>query len=335
MELSFNHARLESLLERFRGRHLLVVGDLILDRFIWGEVNRISPEAPVPVVNIQHETVHLGGAANVAANLVELGAVPHLVGLVGPDGAGRMLLKELEKKGIDPAGVITSDGRATTVKTRIIARHQQVCRTDREDRDPFPRSEMETIERLSLEKLERVEAVILSDYDKGTLAHPITRSLIERCRQRAKFVAIDPKLGDFSKYRASSLITPNKKEAEEASGMLILDEISLQSVGNTLLEQTSAESILITRGEEGMTLFAVQGHCHISTVAREVFDVTGAGDTVIATMTLAVACGATRRQAAFLANHAAGIVVGKLGTATVSAAEIRVSLDPHGVPQQP
>ncbi len=329
-DLSSSRSRLESLLDAFQGRHLLVVGDLILDRFIWGEVDRISPEAPVPVVYISNETVHLGGAANVAANLVGLGAVPHLVGLVGEDLEGRTLLKELEKEGIDPAGVISSDRRATTVKTRIIARHQQVCRTDREDRHPLPESEAENIERRAARELGQIEAVILSDYGKGILTGPTTASLIARCHRNDCFVAVDPRPGDFSDYRSASLITPNKKEAEQASGITIADETSLQSAGAALLERTRAQSLLITRGEEGMTLFEAEGHSHIPTVAREVFDVTGAGDTVIAALTLAVACDANLREAAFLANHAAGIVVGKLGTAAVSSTEIRDSVDPPG-----
>ena len=329
-DLSGNRTRLESLLEAFQGRHLLVIGDLILDRFIWGEVDRISPEAPVPVVSISHETVHLGGAANVAANLVGLGAVPHLVGLVGRDLEGRTLLEELQREGIDPAGVITSEGRSTTVKTRIIARQQQVCRADREDRHPLPESERSAIQQQAARELDRIRAVILSDYGKGMLSTPLTGSLIARCRQEDRFLAIDPKPGDFADYHSAALITPNKKEAEQASGIAITDEASLHSAGAALLERTGAGSLLITRGEEGMTLFEAGGPSHIPTVAREVFDVTGAGDTVIATLTLAVACGASLREAAFLANHAAGIVVGKLGTAAVSPSEILDSVDTSG-----
>jgi D-beta-D-heptose 7-phosphate kinase/D-beta-D-heptose 1-phosphate adenosyltransferase len=305
----------------------MVVGDLILDRFIWGRVERISPEAPVPVIEITRETVHLGGAANVAANLVALGAMPVPVGVVGEDEAGQALLGEFKRSGIGLEGIVHENGRATTVKTRIIAHHQQVCRADRETRAPVVGSTLKKLLEVSSRIIPDVSAVVLSDYMKGVLVTPLVDHLVAGCQESRKFLAVDPKADDFCVYRGASVITPNKKEAERASGLLIADEQSLARAGARLLEKTGAEHVLITRGEEGMSLISREGHFHLPTVAREVFDVTGAGDTVIATLALAVAAGATVREAAYLANHAAGVVVGKLGTASASRQELIDSLE--------
>ncbi len=322
-------SRLIEIISNFKDLPIAVAGDMILDRFIWGRVERISPEAPVPVIEITNETVHLGGAANVASNLVSLGARPVPVGVIGADEAGRALLDEFARLGIDTQGVVSQESRVTTVKTRIIAHHQQVCRADRETRTPVVGETLKKLLETGAAIVPRCAAVVLSDYLKGLLVAPLVDCLVASARKRNMFLAVDPKTDDFCIYRGASIITPNKREAERASGFVIVDDESLVKAGNRLLEKTGAAHILITRGEEGMTLIEKGQHFHLPTLAREVFDVTGAGDTVIATLTLAVAAGATVHEAADLANHAAGIVVGKVGTAAATTEELRASLENH------
>lgn len=317
---------MEKVLKGLRGRKVAVIGDLILDEFVWGRVKRISPEAPVPVVEVVSETERLGGAANVAMNLAALGAVPLTVGLIGRDSGGDRFLAALEKFGIRGQGVVVDGTRSTTIKTRIIAHHQQVCRTDRECGESLSQSTREKLHSAALQMIDESDAVILSDYSKGVLNHGESSRLIEASLKKGKFVAVDPKQTDFSVYSRASIITPNSKEAESASGIAISSRDALNAAGFKILEMTGAANLLITRGEEGMTLFHDGVTTEIETAAQEVFDVTGAGDTVISTLTAAVAAGASVREAAILANHAAGVVVGKLGTATASIEEILTSL---------
>lgn len=324
-----NSGKRQQLIEitrRFQGCPIMVCGDIILDRFVWGSVERISPEAPVPVIEVRRESVHLGGAANVACNLAALGARPLLVGLVGEDGAARQLRKELLSQNIDDSGLVADSQRRTTTKTRIIAGHQQVCRADREDRRPARDSLLDQLTAACRKQLQECQAVILSDYAKGVLVPDLVRPLIEQADEEGRYLAVDPKNRDFSVYRGASIITPNKKEAEAAAGMPILDEDSLLRAGDRLRQEADLGALLITRGEEGMTYLDARSSIHIHTAAREVYDVTGAGDTVIAIFTLAIACGADPVQAAQLANHAAGIVVGKLGTSQAMPQELLDSL---------
>ena len=318
--------KLQKIIQRFPDQPILVVGDLMLDRFVWGRVERISPEAPVPVVKVERESVHLGGAANVACNLASLKARPLLVGVVGSDEAGERLVEELHRQEISSEGVVRASDRTTTIKTRILANNQQVCRTDREGKETLSQGVLGKLRGVYQTFLNQAKGIILSDYAKGVLSPNLVVDLIRDCREAKKFLAVDPKAGDFSIYRGASLITPNKKEAERASGVEIVDQSSFIQAGQKLLELTASDYLLITRGEEGMTLFEGQEHSHIPTVAREVFDVTGAGDTVIASLTLAVAAGASMGEAATLANHAAGVAVGKLGTAAASADELLSSI---------
>ncbi len=318
--------KLQKIIQRFPDQPILVVGDLMLDRFVWGRVERISPEAPVPVVEVERESVHLGGAANVACNLAALKARPLLVGVVGCDEAGDRLVEELHRQEISSEGVVRASDRTTTIKTRILAHHQQVCRTDRECKETLSQGVLGKLRGVYQTFLNQAKGIILSDYAKGVLLPNLVVDLIRDCREAKKFLAVDPKAGDFSIYRGASLITPNKKEAERASGVEIVDQSSFIQAGQKLLELTASDYLLITRGEEGMTLFEGQEHSHIPTVAREVFDVTGAGDTVIASLTLAVVAGASMGEGATLANHAAGVAVGKLGTATASADELLSSI---------
>jgi D-beta-D-heptose 7-phosphate kinase/D-beta-D-heptose 1-phosphate adenosyltransferase len=322
-----NRTRIQELLQRFTNVPVTVIGDLILDQFIWGRVERISPEAPVPVIEITRETIHLGGAANVAANLVALGARPVLIGVIGQDQAGLTLRNELERMGMDTGGVVIDQARATTVKTRIIAHHQQVCRADRECRDAVVGAVLDQLLAAASRAIQKTVGTVISDYAKGVLMSGFLGTVIGESRSKNKFVAVDPKVDDFTVYRGASVITPNKKEAERAAGISITSEESLIAAGRRLLERTGAEHILITRGEEGMTLVEPQRYLHLPTAAREVFDVTGAGDTVIATLSAALGAGADVQEAAYLANHAAGVVVGRVGTASATREDILASLE--------
>jgi D-beta-D-heptose 7-phosphate kinase/D-beta-D-heptose 1-phosphate adenosyltransferase len=318
--------RLKEVVSGFSNCTIAVIGDMILDEFVWGNVERISPEAPVPVVEVVRESEHLGGAANVALNLTSLGAKVDLVGIVGQDSAAKRLAKRLVSCGMSTDSIVRDSDRRTTIKTRIIAHHQQVCRADRETKKDLDPTIREQVVGRSREAIAKADAVVLSDYGKGVLSDETSALLIEFCRDKAKFVAVDPKVNDFSRYRQASIITPNKWEAELASGVSISDDVSLEQAGRNILQIASADDVLITRGDEGMSLISAKGRLDIPTVAREVFDVTGAGDTVIATLSLGVAAGATVHEAAVLANHAAGVVVGKLGTASASIDELLSSV---------
>lgn len=318
--------RVGALIRRFGNARLLVVGDLMLDRFVWGRVDRISPEAPVPVVQVTSESVHLGGAANVVHNIRALGGRATACGVVGRDSAGQLVLAELERVGAGTAGVTVSQATVTVEKTRIIAHNQQVVRLDREQREPGSGATAR-LGRFLEQRLREFDAVVLADYGKGVINESVL-SLLGTAQARRRFLLIvDPKKPNFPYYRGVTLATPNLLEAAEAAGIEICDNASLRAAGRRLLERWEAEAILITRGEQGMSLFTRTGAArHFPTAARQVFDVTGAGDTVVATCALALAAGASLDEAAFLANHAAGVVIGKLGTATLSAAELRAAV---------
>jgi D-beta-D-heptose 7-phosphate kinase/D-beta-D-heptose 1-phosphate adenosyltransferase len=304
------------------GKVVLVVGDIMLDEFIWGKVRRISPEAPVPVVEVLKEEDRLGGAGNVAANIKSLGGTPIPIGVVGKDHAAQRIVNLLKNDWrIDVSGMIEDD-RPTTVKSRIVAHHQQVVRTDRESRKPLGSSINRALAEIFLKRLAEAQAVIVSDYDKGVVNRDLLSAILPEAKSAGVPVFLDPKVHHADYYRPITMITPNQREAELLTGTAIDDERSLDQAGRMLLERFECEYALITRGEEGMSLFNRMGSRHFPTFAREVFDVTGAGDTVIATLALACAGGASFEQAAVLANHAAGIVVGKIGTATVARDEL-------------
>ena len=319
--------RMRGVIRRFPPAHLLVVGDLMLDHFIWGRVDRISPEAPVPVVHVTHETVHLGGAANVVHNIRALGGHATACGVVGADADGRRLLDELKAIGASTAGVVVTAGSVTTAKTRIVAHNQQVVRFDREhtQHDPAAAARLVTFLR---RHASRFDAIVLSDYGKGVITAGLL-DLLQHVRTRRPLrLIVDPKKANFAHYRGIALATPNLHEAADAAGLEICDDASLRAAGARLLDRWAAQAVLVTRGAQGMSLFTADGRVrHFPTVAQQVFDVTGAGDTVVATCALALASGAALDEAAWLANHAAGVVIGKLGTATLSAAELRASLD--------
>jgi rfaE bifunctional protein kinase chain/domain len=315
--------RVRTILRSMRGRRLVVVGDVMLDEFIWGRVARISPEAPVPVVAVTHESRHVGGAGNVARNVRSLGGAPALTGVVGQDVAAAHIRDELAANGVTAALVSAADGRPTTVKTRIIAHQQQIVRADRECDDDLPAATQDALIETLRRELHECAALIVSDYQKGVITPTLTRAVLPLARRRGVPVLVDPKVRHFSYYRRVQVVTPNQLEAEQASGVRIRDEASLCEAGARILHRIACEAVLVTRGEHGMSLFRRDRRpAHVPTFAREVYDVTGAGDTVIATLGLALAAGARLEEAAVLANIAAGVAVGKVGTATVSPEEL-------------
>lgn len=316
---------LKRVLNNFKKKRILVVGDIILDHYIWGLVDRISPEAPVPVVDVKEENYNLGGAANVAANIVSLGGRATVLGIRGNDIHGEVLEDLMRERGIDTSGIFTGS-RPTTVKTRVIAHNQQVVRFDREERRSVDGSRFKKISDFLLSSRDKWDAIIVSDYKKGMVTRRIMRLLVSEFKSQGAYLAVDPKVGNFPMYRDVSIITPNLKEASQGSGIEIKDEQSLIKAGTVLLRRLRCDSILITRGEQGMSLFDGEGVTHIPTAARSVYDVTGAGDTVIAAFTLAHVAGAGLRDAAMVANHAAGIVVGKIGTACATKEELKEAL---------
>jgi len=310
-------------ISRFPERRVLVVGDLMLDNFIWGEVNRISPEAPVPVVEVREESQLLGGSANVAHNVASLGGRALIAGAIGDDAAGRELVRLFHEIAVPTTGLIHEDGRPTTVKTSIIAHHQQVGRFDREWRAPLREETVRRILSFIVESLPDLHGIIVSDYAKGVVTREFLEALRDLVAGRPLPVVVDPKVQHAELYRSFTMITPNHHEASQMSGIPIRDEASLIQAGRTLLTQLACETVLITRGKEGMSLFHRDGPIvHIPTVAQRVYDVTGAGDTVIAAVTLGLVAGLPPEEAALLANLAAGVVVGEVGTAVVSAAQL-------------
>lgn len=322
-----NRQRALEILDRFTGRRLLVPGDLMLDEFIWGEVRRISPEAPVPVVEVRRESWHLGGAGNVVSNLAALGAQAVPIGVIGDDDAAARLREQLAARDIESDGLICDAARPTTLKTRIVAHSQQMVRADRESRAPVSPEIESAVIAVFNQLIAAADAVVVSDYDKGLLTPRVLQSILAAAAQARKPVCLDPKIRNFAHYRPVTVITPNQAEAERATGLEITDEKSLLAAAQRIREMLECPHVLITRGEHGLSLLSENNSLlHIPTVAREVYDVTGAGDTVIATLALAIAAGAQVAEAAVIANHAAGIVVGKVGTATASRAELATAL---------
>lgn len=317
---------LSKFIGRFKGRRILVIGDIILDRYIWGKVSRISPEAPVPVVDVQGDSFMLGGAANVANNIISLGGKATVFGIVGRDREADMLKVLLRDTGIE--SVLIEDARSTSVKTRVIAHSQQVVRFDTEKRHPLAGRALSRLIEKANGLIAAHDAIIVSDYKKGVVSAALMKNIIRHAK--GKFIAVDPKVGHFHLYKGVSLITPNLAEAAQGSEVAITDEKTLLAAGRRLIERLGIGAVLITRGEEGMSLFDGRGVKHIPTISRKVFDVTGAGDTVISAFCLAHLAGASLRQAAALANHAAGIVVGQVGTATASPEDLRKSLRENG-----
>lgn len=321
---------LQDILVTLSGKRVLVIGDVMLDEYIWGEVQRISPEAPVPVVEIRRRTFVPGGTANAAANVVSLGGRAWLGGVVGRDHQAATLCETLKQCGIDADGLVSDDTRPTTTKTRIVAHGQQVVRVDTEVRAPL-RSELEeAILRWVAHRLTDADACILSDYAKGVVSARVAEECIRMARQGGKPIVVDPKGAQYAKYRGATLITPNVREAEQALHCAIDGDADMENVGQRLVALLAGTAVLITRGSQGMTLFREGSRpVHIPAAARTVFDVTGAGDTVVGMLAMALAAGASLEQAAHLANRAAGHVVSKVGTATVTIQEL-LRAEAHG-----
>jgi len=302
---------------------LLVIGDLILDEYIWGAVSRISPEAPVPILETKSENLTLGGAANVANNLVALGCEVHLVGAIGQDEKGDKLLTLIEEKGISSKGIFRFVHRPTTSKIRVVAHNQQVLRIDKEDNRPITEETENRIIKYINKALPDMDIVICSDYRKGILTEKVFNAVSHRAKNSKKRVIVDPKSSDFELYKGATVITPNQFEVEKAVPIKIQDKIDLNRAAEYLLNLTHAEVLLITRGKDGMTLYPNKAKpVDIPTQAKEVFDVTGAGDTVVSVLAMALAVGFNPEDSAWLSNMAASIVVGKVGTAVVTLNEI-------------
>jgi D-beta-D-heptose 7-phosphate kinase/D-beta-D-heptose 1-phosphate adenosyltransferase len=312
------------LLSSLQGRGLLVIGDLMLDHFLVGAVDRISPEAPVPVVRFDHERFRLGGAANVAHNAAALGARVYVVGIVGEDDAGGLIRADLAKLGIDSTGVVSDRQRRTTRKLRVVtSRNQQVARIDYEDdREAAGDLEAEVVSRIE-QLSSSADAIVISDYLKGTVSRGVAAGAIDAAKRRDIPLLVDPKVPHIDYYAGASVITPNHHEAEAVTHMRIRTSEEAIAAARRFRERAQCDCVLITRGEHGMTLLGSDGEAELPAEAREVADVTGAGDTVVATMALALAAGASLIDAARLANRAASIVVGKFGPATVSIRELR------------
>jgi len=320
-----NKKKLLVAINKFSQKKILVIGDLILDRFVWGKVSRISPEAPVPVVEVKSESGALGGAGNVANNITAFGAQVSVIGVYGADQDGQLLKEELTQKRISTKYLVQDSARPTIVKTRIIASHQQVVRVDKEVKGNFSNKIIDEIVSKITNAIKDVDAVIISDYGKGVINIPVLKKAITLAKKSKIPITVDPKIEHFLYYKGVSCITPNTSEA--IAGMRYKDvsqDKDIVELGKKILKTLKSESVLITRSEKGMTLFEPNNKTtHIPTRAREVFDVTGAGDTVIATFTLALATGLSLAESAEIANFAAGIVVAKVGTATASLKELK------------
>ncbi|HJO02092.1 MAG TPA: D-glycero-beta-D-manno-heptose-7-phosphate kinase [Candidatus Woesearchaeota archaeon] len=317
------------VVEQFKNKKILILGDVMLDKYIWGDVSRISPEAPVQIVNVTRESYVPGGAANVANNIAALSAKSFIVGVVGNDNTKKELIKELEKRNVDVNGLIIDENKRTIRKVRVFGRNQQLLRFDYEKKGYVDANTENSIFDFVSKKLDEIDAIIISDYAKGTITKNLMEKLIALCKEKNKIVVIDPKPKHKGFYKNATLITPNHKEAHEMTGLAeeYLSDVDIEKMGKKLLGELNS-TILITKGEKGMSLFEKDEKVTIiPTFAKEVYDIVGAGDTSAATLTLALASGASFGEAAVIANHAAGITVGKIGTSTVSIEELRKSIE--------
>jgi rfaE bifunctional protein kinase chain/domain len=315
------------MLEQFSNVTVLVVGDIMLDRYWWGSVKRISPEAPVPVVDLQKSSFAAGGAANVAVNIAGLGAKPILVGAVGADHDAELLSSLLKEQGVSADKVLRSATRPTTVKTRIIAHNQQVVRVDQETTGDLSPLDEDAIWETINQNLAGADVVLLSDYAKGVLSERLTKRLISAANEHGKLVLVDPKGKDYSRYAGATLLTPNRREAAEACNLHDDADGLVDIAGQRLMSELGLEMALITQGEEGMTLFQKGSEpMHLSAAAHEVYDVTGAGDTVIACLSVALGAGMSLPEAASLANISAGLVVEQVGTTAITRAMLEPAL---------
>jgi D-glycero-beta-D-manno-heptose-7-phosphate kinase len=306
--------RLEEIQKHFAGKRIAVVGDLMLDRYFWGTVSRISPEAPVPVVEVDEESTRLGGAANVANNIASLGGVPLMIGVVGNDAGAESLRKLVAEKGFPTNGIVVDNSRPTTIKTRVIAHGQHVVRIDQEEKVDINDDTQRLVLAVLLSQIQSLDGIILEDYNKGVLTRGLISSIIQLSKENKKTISVDPKFNNFFDYQGVSIFKPNRKETEEALGRRLHTFTEMEEAAHELRTKLNADNVLLTLGEMGMILLERNGPLvHVETKTRHVADVSGAGDTVIATLTMAMAAGATVRESAALANYAGGIVCGEVG----------------------
>lgn len=319
--------RITSLLTLARTKRIAVIGDVMIDHYIWGAVSRISPEAPVPVVEVESESSRLGGAANVAINISSLGSQSFLIGVTGDDQIGNDLRSILDSQKTDSGGIITDPSRPTTRKTRVIAHHQHVVRIDHEEKKDIDHTIQKKIVSVVEQNLPTLDGIIIQDYNKGVVTKELIHAVIDRARSSSVPVTVDPKFNNFFEYRNVSVFKPNTKETEDALGKKIRTDDDAVAAGKILLDRLNADAVLLTRSEKGMSLFERSGSItHIPTHARRVADVSGAGDTVIATLTVMMAAGATMMEAAMLANVAGGIVCGEVGIVPIDPDNLRSTL---------
>ncbi|MDI6765870.1 MAG: D-glycero-beta-D-manno-heptose-7-phosphate kinase [Bacteroidota bacterium] len=325
--VTISEKRLEELLRSMNGKRIAVVGDLMLDRYIWGSVNRISPEAPVPVVDMETEQVRLGGAANVANNIKSLGGMPLLVGVVGNDNSGKQLSELICENNFEKDGIIVDNSRPTTVKTRVIAHNQHVVRIDREQKSDISVDIQAKLIVVLERNIETLGGIIIEDYNKGVVAKTLITSIITLVNKYNKIITVDPKFNNFFEYKNVTVFKPNRKETEEVLGERIRTQEDIVKAGKSLLEKSKANNVLLTLGEHGMSLFESNGDIsHVPTKALNVADVSGAGDTVISTLTMVLAGGGTVKEAATLANFAGGIVCGYVGIVPINIDELKLSI---------
>lgn len=321
--MTIPHNRIQQLLSSVKGKRLAVIGDVMVDRYIWGNVSRVSPEAPVPVVEVESESARLGGAANVANNITSLGAKTLLIGVAGNDENGRVLKNILDSQRTASDGIIIDPSRPTTVKTRVIAHNQHVVRIDNEEKKDIDDSIQKKILSVMQNSIESIDGIIIEDYNKGVVVKEMIHAVIALAQKYKKVITVDPKHNNFFEYKNVSVFKPNIKETEEAFGKKLRSDDDVVTAGKSLLERLNVENVLLTRSEKGMSLFEKNGTVtHIPTRAREVADVSGAGDTVIATLTVMLSAGATIKEAAILANLAGGIVVGEVGIVPIKPEQL-------------
>ena len=316
--------RFNSLISNLKRKKIAVVGDLMVDRYFWGKVSRISPEAPVPIVDIEREFSQLGGAANVGNNIKFLGGEPFLIGVIGDDNTGILLLELLKSSGFSVDGIVVDPSRPTTIKTRVIADNQHVVRTDRESREEINDAIEKKIIKIIKEKISEFDGIILEDYNKGVLKRGVIHKTISVANDIGIPVTVDPKFDNFFEYKKATVFKPNQREVEIKLGFQFTDDVKLIEAGKILLEKIECENILITRGEKGMTLFKNNGeYINVPTRAKVIHDVSGAGDTVIATLTAVLVAGGDVEEAATIANYAAGIVCGEVGVVPIELKKLR------------
>lgn len=321
--MNLNEQELRQILGSFERKRVAVVGDVMMDRYYWGHVGRISPEAPVPVVEVDSEQVLFGGAANVANNIRCLGGTPLLVGLIGDDHAGRSFADMLRDQNMDTEGLVVDAGRPTTIKTRVIAAGQHVVRVDNESKADCPERLQHQIVDAVKYRIQQIDAILIEDYNKGVLTKDVIDELLAVAHKYAKIVTVDPKFNHFLDFKGVTLFKPNRREAEEVLGGRLRADADVVAAGRKLIEILGARNVLLTRGEQGMSLCEAGGEVtHIHSVAENVQDVSGAGDTVISTLTLGLAAGVDVRTSCQLANCAAGVVVGHVGIVPVSPEQL-------------